>query len=616
MRHANDSRKMRTVRSLAYRRTCSGLRHKLPIFLIAAIAGLSLSVLDRSKTSYETARNTPLEINEEFVQAAKQGTWTKHLADPYHFKYQKYSNQRELLDALAAKAIAADAIYQSKLESERLELADKHEREKAELNQKVLQARKTKADVERQREALTSVSSRRNAKARKLDRDLEAANKTIADNEQKLEDLKQRYDDDLKRIADNMTQLAQESSKKIDGIYNDFGADLPRVVLLVQNKPQGLFDKLLKPFLDEKSSLFIVFQIFRITSLIVLALSFVFVLAMVLRQLPLATGSDTLTDQIKGLLSLRPVGSNQELAKSAILSVAALGVGTAVVVAGNSINDKANRALEIASASGSASPFNSNLLMRDAYYGRNNTYNSSTNRESNPLPPVFSPTNNVTSPQPVVRIVEVADRAGTRALVAELNAIASRPLTELATLKTTVSKAQQDISEIKDGLRGFGEKASQANASLTTIGTSLQKISANNLDCCNDQASHWNEVNSKLNLISNNIDGMRGDNLVRTLKSDGRNLFSRASQLFGSESFAVSDQAYRALKALLPQSEEFAPILKALDNSKANPPAGKRTFLQNLRAATKAEAKSEAKDALLNLKHWEALILSYTRLPR
>jgi hypothetical protein len=393
----------------------------------------------------------------------------------------------------------------------------------------------------------------------------------------------------------------------------------------VQDKPQGLFDNLLRPILDDQSSLFVIYQILRITALVVVVLSFVFVLAMVLRQVPLANGSDTLTEQLRGLIK---GGAGGEMARAAVLGVAAVGAGTAAVVAANSINDKADRALEAATAS-AVSPVSNNPLLRDAYF-RNNAYgwirnfssSSVTNIDGLETPPVFSPTNNITMPEPIVRIVQVSDRAGTNAIVNQLNAIGSRlPLSDVTALKTSVVKVQEDISLIKSGLGGFKTEASSANTTLARIDSSLRQLSTEQIGAATAQQVLMTGTNSKLELIDTNITGMRRESLAMFPRSDGRNFGSRAGQFFGSESFAISEQAYEGIKSQLPKTPDYAAILVGLERLKYQLPMGKGAFVNRLRqetakAALAAKAPLSEKEQLKLLKSWEAVILSYTRLPR
>ena len=415
-------------------------------------------------------------------------------------------------------------------------------------------------------------------------------------------------------------KLSEDSRQQIDSIYNELGPELPSIVLQVQDQPQGLVNNLLRPILDDRSSLYVIFQILRITAMVLLVLSFVFVLVMALRQLPLSNGSETISEQLRGLIK---GGGGQEIARAAVLGVATVGIGTAAVVAGN----KADRAMEIATAS-ATSPGSTNPYLRDAYY-RNNLYEgkrtiygptSTTNINGDELPPIFSPTNNITMPEPVVRIVSVSDRAGTRAIVNQLTAIGSRlPLADITNLKDSLLKVQQDISSIKGGLGDFNLGATSANAKLTSIDKSLTHLSTDTTNSASAQYLLTSATNTKLETIGLDIAGLRRESLVSSPRSAGRNFATRAGQFFGSESFAVTEQAYQSLTTQLPKNLASAALLSGLENLKYQLPMEKGAFLKQLRYKTAEAAKktsSNEQEALNLLKAWEAVILSYVRLPR
>jgi hypothetical protein len=654
-------------RNLAYRITLKGLRDKLPIFLITVIAWISLSVLDRSKSNYQAARNLPIEVNDEFLKATKDAlakkdglakndeaakkdevaaedeAWTSQLNDPYHIKYRKYANQRELLDALAASAMADNTMRQASVQAASRDLWNNWQQEKTRLSVENDNARERVDEITKEKEKLANGASGgsdasekdKANQMKKLDQELKTVDETIQKNTVSLAEGEKKHNASAAINAATIQGLYSESRERIDAIYNEFGAKLPGIILAIQQKPRGpldsLFDSLLKPVLDEQSSLYVVFQTLRLTALILLVLSFGFVLVMALRQLPLTNGSDALTDQFKSLIAFKPGGGGQDIARAAVLSVAAVGVGTAAFVAGNSINDKANRALEMASTT-AASATSGNPLLRSAYNAQSNTYrlnpttdlsfaqyiaNATTYNDGGFHLPDFKPVNNITVPDPVLHIIGVPDRAGTRALITQINAIGSKlPLADFAALKTSVANAQQDLALIKNGLGGFKDQAVAANDKLGNIDGSLKKLSTEPLLTA---ATRQNELavntNQKLDLLSHNIENLR-DDTVWPPRSDGRNLASRASQLFGSETFAVSENSSQGIKDHLPKSADYNPIRDALDEIRYGLPAGKQSFLRALRDKTAAHAGNASASALEKLKPWEAVILSYSRLPR
>ncbi|HEU4833160.1 MAG TPA: hypothetical protein VFS90_02055 [Pyrinomonadaceae bacterium] len=106
---------------------------------------------------------------------------------------------------------------------------------------------------------------------------------------------------------------------------------------------QGFFQALLGPTLDDQSGLHIIYQILRISFVVIIVFALLAVVALLLRTLMLSDGVKTVTDQATSLIGpgrspILPVG------RAAVMTVAALGLGTAVA-AGVSINNKADQAL-------------------------------------------------------------------------------------------------------------------------------------------------------------------------------------------------------------------------------------------------------------------------------
>lgn len=628
-RQNNSRRQQHKDLKRAFWKTLSGLRDKLPIFIVATIAVISLSLLDHSKVSYQAVTNSPIEVNDKFVKAVnekfpkavKEGVWTKWLNNPYHFKYHKFANPAELLDTLASRAIAENAAEQTRIDAAQRQLVDKSEREKADLTAAMAKSQEKLADITKQKEKLAESSPNKSAsQLKKLDQDLQDTDQSIEAASAKLKNADDEYKFNKTQYDARTMKLSEDSRQQTDSIYNELGPELPSIVLQIHDQPQGLVNNLLRPILDDRSSLYVIFQILRITAMVLLVLSFVFVLAMALRQLPLSNGSETISEQLRGLIK---GGGGQEVARAAVLGVAAIGIGTAAVVAGN----KADRAVEIATAS-ATSPGSNNPFLRDAYY-RNNLYEgkrtiygptSTTNINGDDLPQIFSPTNNITLPQPVVRIVSVSDRAGTRAIVNQLNAIGSRlPLADITNLKDSLSKVQQDISLIKGGLGDFKTGATSANAKLSSIDNSLTRLSTDTTNSASAQYLLTAATNTKLEAIGLDITGLRRESLVMSPRSAGRNFATRAGQFFGSESFAITEQAYQSLNTQLPKTLAYAAILSSLENLKYQLPMEKGAFLKQLRDKTAEAAKrtsSSDQEALKLLKFWEAVILSYARLPR
>ena len=162
-RQTNSLRQQRKDRKRAFWKTLNGLRDKLPIFVVATIAVFTLSLLDHSKVSYQAATKSPIEVNDRFVKSVndkfpkeKEEVWTKWLNNPYHFKYQKFGNPADLLDALASRAIAENAAEQARIDAAQRQLVDKSEREKADLMAAIAKSKEKLADITKEKEKLAA----------------------------------------------------------------------------------------------------------------------------------------------------------------------------------------------------------------------------------------------------------------------------------------------------------------------------------------------------------------------------------------------------------------------------------------------------------------------------
>lgn len=99
-----------------------------------------------------------------------------------------------------------------------------------------------------------------------------------------------------------------------------------------------------QPILDEKTGLYVIYQIFRISCVVIIVFTLIAFGALLLRALLLTDGVRVLTEQATAVIGGSRSVVLPNIAKTAIMSVAALGVGTAVV-AGVTINNKADQAL-------------------------------------------------------------------------------------------------------------------------------------------------------------------------------------------------------------------------------------------------------------------------------
>jgi len=138
----------------------------------------------------------------------------------------------------------------------------------------------------------------------------------------------------------------REAQDKIANVYTSL-KDVPLkkigAELAGESTSKGFFQALLRPTLNDESGLHIIYQILRISLVVIIVFALLSVVSLLLITLMLGDGVKTMTEQATSFIgsgkgTLLPVG------RVAALSVAALGVGTAVG-AGVSNNNKADQAL-------------------------------------------------------------------------------------------------------------------------------------------------------------------------------------------------------------------------------------------------------------------------------
>lgn len=625
-----------SVSQLGFRNTIRGLWQKLPLFAAAAIAMLVLTTLDRAKTNYEILRGSgSFEIDQEFLdtlypeataqQSAAMNAVTidysllrSWLNEPYRFKYQKFANNRALLDALAAKAMVEKETRRGSLEKKRGELEEEKQNLGKELSK--LKARsKLRTTIENQ-----------------------IKDKTIEN---------ECFDFEI-------DQLEPDFKRTTNYVYTTFGDKLPNVLFGMQGRAPGWRDDLLKPILNEQSSLNVVYQVFRLTALIIVVLSFVFILVMLIQQSPFSGDTDTVSTQLRTLISLKSAGVAGEIAKTAIISVTALGVGTAVFMGATSpdtppgppypyrpgsetIRERVRDVL-FPNSGGDvvwnpvAEEYFLQTLLSEQY---RNSYFYDLRRYTNgsQTPTIkFDPT---ILPAPVgVRVVRGGDN---QALLVELNKLITKvnSASDLTSIKLQIATLQADLARLNQPNCQCQEKLDEISKRIET----LNKIIGGNAipltptpspspspsaspSPSTDSSSAKNptptptppptlsildsltKTTSALDVIKDELKAMRADNLNK-LGASSRNFGTRTGELFGSEHYLVTEQVYLALEALLQGDVKYAALVKTLQNMKNQPPLKKGKFLSALR-------NGKTEDQLKDFKPWERVILNYARLRR
>lgn len=649
------------VSRAAAQQTFEGLRRKVPFFVVIAFACAGLYVLDSAKSKYDAAQKAPVVVDQDFVGIAASrlpADARDVLRDINKLSYSSFKDGAEFTGALGQ---VVDSEYARRVRDldAREETARKLHDEKVMRYDKEEFEIKALGDLDGGSRAVRFESLRKKfADDRGLPVSRFAAEEDLLSQLKADRELaKKEHDDSQKRVTPQRLALNAEIEGRKRRIYQDFSQSLPTIVTEYKKRkaPDGFFDGPLRLTLDETSSLNVIYQIFKVASMVILVLTLIAIIALVMRALLSPESAGAFTEQASRLVSFTPGSSAGNITRMAIASVAALGVGTAAVVTGSSINDKASRALETANAAASevrgTSPHARPTFLTPAggkgpraccYLpnaggavpaggGNGDGGDVNINEQDGPAPTaspniIVNPsTANIEAPPVIVRLVPFPAGGGRSPDLRQLSL-------SLSALSSNVTKLQGEVQNLNtEGLNtlrtetvqklgaieGRLDNVSGLNATLGTIGRSLQNISTATTDGHAVQGTNLQGVNATLRELGGKIETLHNDYLAGPPASGGRNLATRTKQLFGSERFLVSEQAYRALENLI--ADKGHPVLKSLAEIKAaREPLTKSQFRKKLKQPADAATRALLEDKAMRefLKKWEPVIFSYTRTPR
>lgn len=419
----------------------------------------------------------------------------------------------------------------------------------------------------------------------------------------------------------------------------------------------SIFDP--RSVLDEKSGAYVIYQTCRTIALVVLVLFVLSLFLLVLRRLPFfASGSGTLMDQISGVFKSSGGGGSgggegavPQFAKSLVVTAAALGIGTAVVVAGNSMAGGQTTGAEDADFYVS-----SNLRGGGSQPRRPRVPSGNGNGETDGATPVnveFSP--EIIHPEPIVidykrevavfnpdpinslagdvkRLTESLGRFSEEAINLRSEVIAAKAQAN-TDMDTKVSNLSQQLTPQIASLRSDLDKTAQFNQwEVFSLNNRMGSFETNFGDTLKNVSS---ELTSTRNAV---------ETLGRGQNSGGRNIVTATQQfLLGRNRYMATKQSYIALKNLMCKSdtpcegaqcnapctdtdkEEAAAkeqLLQVLKSMIGKPPMKEDEFLENFKprkpkAGTTSSTKAGTTSPPVNpalLAKWKSILLKYTRV--
>jgi hypothetical protein len=632
---------------------------RLAPILLGIAAYFSLGYIEETKTSYDRERAAPILLADKTSLSGKTTfeigvddiekrlspeTWKSIGKYVGNLRYQSFKNENELGDALNEQILAEKAISEKKYQyrrealfvsnvTERLPLFNDRGKVESDIERLVgdqvnnlEKARDAKrlypncfeqTPATQRRPANTALGNgNKDAQQLELCKQLQKWEAVMT----KINDTDTKYQNELTRISKELGKLDETAQGKIRAIYTELK---PELLAIKNDQPQRNANtqlsfkqdsNFLKSFnyqsvLDENHGIHVIYQVARLTFVIVLVFGMISVVLAILRLFPsFASSSGALTEQARTFL-VRQGGSSPDIARAAIVSVAALGIGAAAIVTSGAVSGRPPVAL---SMTASTSQTTQNNQQRD-----NPPRPEDGVLLSPPIPypvpypsPVTVQSFNYIPPLDHGAITELSKsveglRGDTNGLQTQINGI-NDDISK--TIRPSIAQVREtDIPALQSEtmtLSGYVDPLRTEVAQLTGQADSLRNTFFQKLD----------DASNKLDTANKTFETIRTDSLFRLQRPEGRNLFTRMGELFGRERYMVSDQSYAVLVNLLCQGtcldekKNFIgpnkEILMKLQKLRGSPPLSKGEFTEALKVSN-----SEV------LKPWLSIILRYTRIP-
>jgi hypothetical protein len=614
---------------------------KLGIILFAAVAYGGLYLIERSKDNYDKEQAAPLvlvsqpnpdekkEIGLPIADVKKMISFSKIKDDKKKqayeeeisrylepgMMYQPFRNEASLIDEINARILnkrgedekaklTAKANRLKSIEGLRSQLSNIYADPQAVLRQNHISTDGLTTIIPLHLDKQSGQAAASSTAAKKL------ARSDLAD--VIIGELKTAENDRTQKDLDEIDGLAVE---KIEAIYASLKPTLPDYVRARREIVQKR-NPFFRSVLDTNSGGHVIYLVLRLTFLAVIVFSVLFVILMLLRPLPpFSNSTEVITDGAKSFLSRGrgEGGMFPEIARSAVVTAAALGIGTAVVVASG-----------VAGGPGNVAPIEDPSYVAETQGPGDRPWQPwSIHPRPSPAPtevpvPSPGPTDTPGPIEPTVPVIYAPhfdvpqvdeskltslkgqiDNLQTyvdRSVMGEVTRI-DRDSGQLKTLLGNVSvpELSRTVKENNDNLTG---RAGQLDLAISGLNGKLDK-----------------DFSEKLKETRNVVEAVRSDNLERLQRNVGRNLFTRTKQLFGKERYLVTEQSYRALVNIMcslpcdnadtcvqvcPKSLPVNDILITLRGMRWQEPQEESTFLKNFKNKP-------------GFAGWKAVILRYTR---
>lgn len=570
----------------ARKETRERLSRKLPIVILISLACFALYHLGQYKESFDKGRSAPIVLDGLYKGALKS-----------RLKDEDFKLLKDDIDELESRRFADGEQFIAALQSQ---ISLKEEQDVKKVTQS------TDASI------VTFSLERLAAKLK--DPSLNAVERVQAEREY-LD--KSTYLSEKKYLSDGNVmaiKAAEDAAAAKQSAVSRLRSEVLEEIKPVDNEKPPLY-AFFEPVLDERRSLYVVYQIFYVTLVVILVCGLVATIGLLLRRLFFAGSADALNERAKELLTTRAAaGATPDIMRTVMLSVAALGVGTAVAAAGAGINNKADRAL---AAANDTAYYGSNRLPRgkdargdgqknlntsggDTGRGDTNLGDTNTSTDEHNVTNVNQGGQPATYPTPQVYVsvpVPTPQVSVERVMI--------RPIIYRYSVPVPVPVPTPQFNLTVDVPRPLVVAFPAANSPSTS-------------------AISFTPVIKGLEDIKGEVQQLRQDYPGFYLRPEKKNFFSRVGDFFSADDHhMVTPQSFASLSSLLKDTKNDLLIsgLKSLRDN-PQPPQGEKKFIQAVTDAMLAKYKEQKTNAAelpeeerTNLKLWKDEILRQTRVP-
>jgi len=364
---------------------------------------------------------------------------------------------------------------------------------------------------------------------------------------------------DIKRRIESIDYQAQ---KLIRAVYTELKPKLPELLKGAVNAPPQNESVLAffspRSVLDANSGIHVIYQTLWLACVMILVFALIFVLLIALRPLPyFAHGTDALMEHA-GELFKRSEGTAPQLAKSLVVTAAALGIGTAVAISSTSAVSKIPRGVTDSGYAetyeqGNGQPGMRGRPGRPGVPGEGNVVEHVVTFS----PPIVYPSP-VTVAGPDTVTINSASLDPLRTAIANLKLTSTTPVitdTELRQRMTDVAKyvtadaitakiGTVDVPKLYDSTTLLKNDVMTAQGQVDGLvkwKTLVEKNFADTLASFKDQLANTNSA----------VQDIRDNSFERSQNSGGRNLLTRTAQVFKADKYLVTTQSVKALRSLM-----------------------------------------------------------------